>query len=128
MNTEIALFFNDHAGALPLYNRLETGILERIPDVNIKVSKTQINFSNPYGFAFVSFTPVRKAKFCPPVWMTVSFGLGYQKQSPRIDAAVEPYPNRWTHHVMIGSEAELDEELLGWIQEAAAFSAEKRRR
>ena len=58
--------------------------------------------------------------------MTVTFGLGYRKESPRIDVATEPYPGRWTHHVMVGSAEEIDEELLGWIQEAAAFSASKR--
>ena len=56
----------------------------------------------------------------------MSFGLNYRKESPRIDAAVEPYPNRWTHHVMIGSEEEIDAELLDWIAEAAAFSRAKR--
>ena len=74
----------------------------------------------------MSFNPCRKAKDRPAVWMTVTFGLGYHKESPRIDVATEPYPGRWTHHVMVGSVDEIDEELLGWIQEAAEFSASKR--
>ena len=32
---------------------------------------------------------------------------------------VTAYPNRWTHHVMIGTVEEVDEELLSWIVEAA---------
>ena len=79
------------------------------------------------GFAFVSFNPCRKAKDRPAVWVTVSFGLGYRKEFPRIDVATEPYPRRWTHHVMVGSPDEIDEELLGWIQEAAEFAAAKGR-
>ena len=75
----------------------------------------------------MSFNPCRKVKERPPVWMTVTFGLGYRKGSPRIDIATEPYPGRWTHHVMVGSVDEIDEELLGWIQEAAEFSAAKKR-
>lgn len=126
MNADILFFFNDHMDALPLYERLEGLILERIPDVKIKVSKTQISFSNKRGFAFVSFNPCRKAKNRPDVWMTVTFGLSYRKDSPRIDAATEPYPNRRTHHVMVGSEEEIDGELMGWIREAAEFSASKR--
>ena len=126
MNTDILFFFNDHMDALPLYERLEELILEQIPGVKIKVSKTQISFSNKRGFAFVSFNPCRRAKERPNVWMTVTFGLSYQKDSPRIDAATEPYPNRWTHHVMVGSEEEIDIELMGWIREAAEFSASKR--
>ena len=126
MNTDTLFFFNDHMDALPMYERLESLVLAQIPDVKIKVSKTQISFFNKRGFAFVSFNPCRKAKERPAVWMTVTFGLDDQKLSPRIDVATEPYPNRWTHHVMVGSTEGIDEELMGWIREAAAFSANKR--
>lgn len=126
MNTDILFFFNDHMDALPLYERLEGLIFEQIPDVKIKVSKTQISFSNKRGFAFVSFSPCRRAKERPSVWITVTFGLSYRKDSPRIDVATEPYPNRWTHHAMVGSEKEIDDELMAWIREAAEFSTSKR--
>ena len=126
MNADILFFFNNHMDAFPLYVRLEGLIMEQIPDVKIKVSKTQISFSNKRGFAFVSFKPCRKAKKRPSVWMTISFGLSNRKESPRIDAATEPYPNRWTHHIMVGSEEEIDAELMGWLREAAEFSARKR--
>ena len=126
MNADILLYFNDHMDALPLYERLEGLILKQIPDVKIKVTKTQISFSNKRGFVFVSFNPCRRTKERPEVWMTVTFGLSYRKDSPRIDVATEPYPNRWTHHMMVGSEEEIDAELMGWIREAAEFSASKR--
>ena len=126
MNTDILFFFNDHMDALPLYERLEELILEQIPDAKIKVFKTQISFSNEWGFTFVSFNPCRRTKERPEVWMTVTFGLSYRKDSPRIDVATEPYPNRWTHHIMVGSEEEIDAELMGWIREAAEFSASKK--
>ena len=51
--------------------------------------------------------------------------LPYRKESARIDVATEPYPSRWTHHVMIGTEDEIDGELLSWIVESAAFAAYK---
>lgn len=126
MNSDILFFFGEHMDALPIYERLEGLILEQIPDVKIKVAKTQITFANKRGFAFVSFNPCRKAKERPTVWLTVTFGLGYRKKSGRIDIATEPYPNRWTHHVMVGSADEIDEELMDWIKEAASFSADKR--
>ena len=127
MDNDILSFFGEHMDALPNYERLENAILTRVPDVKIKEAKTQITFANKRGFAFVSFNPCRKAKDRPAVWMTVTFGLGYHKESPRIYVATEPYPGRWTHHVMVGSVDEIDEELLGWIQEAADFSAAKTR-
>ena len=126
MNSDILFFFNQHPDALPLYEKLEAQILAEIPDVKIRIAKTQITFANRHGFAFVSFNPCRKAKVRPSVWMTVTFGLSYRKDSPRIDVATEPYPNRWTHHVMVGSEVEIDDELMSWIREAAEFSASKK--
>ena len=126
MRDDILLFFSQHMEALPLYEKLEEQILTEFQDVKVKVAKTQISFSNKRGFAFVSFNPCRRAKERPAVWMTVSFGLGYRKEAERIDVATEPYPGRWTHHVMVGSTAEIDDELLGWIKEAAEFSASKR--
>ena len=126
MDNDILFFFGERMEALPMYERLENAILTRIPDVKIKVAKTQITFANKRGFAFVSFNPCRKAKDRPAVWMTVTFGLGCRKGSSRIDVATEPYPGRWTHHVMVGSAEEIDEELLSWIQEAAEFSSTKR--
>ena len=126
MDSDSLFFFGEHMEALPMYERLENAILTRIPDVKIKVAKTQITFDNKRGFAFVSFNPCRRSKDRPAVWMTVTFGLGCRRDSPRIDVATQPYPGRWTHHVMVGSAEEIDEELLGWIQEAAEFSAAKR--
>ena len=126
VNSDILFFFGEHMDALPIYERLEEQILAQIPDVKIKVAKTQITFANKRGFAFVSFNPCRRAAQRPDVWITVTFGLGYRKESPRIDVAAEPYPGRWTHHVMVGSVEEIDGELMDWIREAAAFSAGKR--
>lgn len=127
MNSDILFFFEEHMDALPMYERLENAILTQIPDVKIKVAKTQITFAKRCGFAFVSFNPCRSAKNRPAVWVTVTFGLGYRKESPRIDVVTEPYPGRWTHHVMVGTPDEIDEELLGWIKEAADFSAAPKR-
>lgn len=126
MNQDILFFFDKHPEALPLYEALEERIRSEIEDVTIKVQKTQITFANKHNFAFVSFLPARKAKERPDIYITVTFGLGYRKESPRIDAATEPYPNRWTHHMLISQVDEVDDELLGWIKEAGAFSAGKR--
>lgn len=126
MDHDILFSFGERMDALPIYERLEEQILAQIPDVKIKVAKTQITFANKRGFAFASFNPCRRAAERPDVWMTVTFGLGYRKESPRIDVATEPYPNRWTHHVMVGGPGEIDGELMEWLKKAAEFSAGKR--
>ena len=118
-------FFNANTSTLPLYKAFREAVASRWPDTRIETKKTQISFFNRRMFAAVSFTPVRKAKDRPNPFLTITFGLSYRKESARIDVATEPYPNRWTHHVMIGTEEEIDEELLSWIAEAAEF-AERR--
>lgn len=125
MDDKLLRFFDQMPEALPLYQKFEREVLSRVEDVHIKVQKTQITYSNRHVFVCVSFAKVRKAKERPPVYIVVTFGLAYKKESPRIDIATEPYPNRWTHHVLVSREEEIDGELLGWVEETAAFSAAK---
>lgn len=126
INNDVLFFFESKPEALPLYEMLEERILSKVGNVTVKVQKTQIAFSNRHNFAFVSFLPVRKAKERPDSYIVVTFGLNYKKESPRIDAAAEPYPNRWTHHVLISTAEEIDDELISWIKAASDFSASKR--
>lgn len=126
MDEKILMFFDKNMDALPLYERLEKRILSEIEDVNIKVQKTQISFYNKHMFSCVSFIRVRNKKDCPESYIVVTYGLKHKVESPRIDVATEPYPNRWTHHVLISELEEIDDELMGWIKEASVFSAGKR--
>lgn len=126
MNQEVLSFFDRNPEAFFLYEAFWQRVLAEMGDVTVKVQKTQIAFANRYNFAFVSFLPVRKAKERPKVYIVITFGLGRQVESPRIDAAVEPYPGRFTHHVLISRPDEIDDELMEWVREAGAFSAGKR--
>ena len=126
MNQDVGLFFDKKPDALPLYEVFEQKVFAEISNVKMKVQKTQITFSNRHNFAFVSLLPVRKAKERPEIYIVVTFGLKYRVVSPRIAAVSEPYPNRFTHHVLISKAGEIDEELMGWVKEAAAFSDSKR--
>ena len=126
MTLDELLFFDSHPAALPLYEKLKERILAEVPEARIEVRKTQISFFTKHMFAAVSFTPVRRAKERPEPFLTVTFGLRRRIASPRIDAAAEPYPGRWTHHVLIGSGEEVNAELMGWMLEAAAASFGKR--
>jgi len=33
---------------------------------------------------------------------------------------------RWTHHVIVGREDEIDDSLMGWIDRSHALSAERK--
>ena len=126
MDQDVLFFFDGKPEALPLYEAFEERVFSEVEGVKAKVQKTQIAFSNRHNFAFVSFLPVRKAKERPEIYIVVTFGLGYRLESPRVDAAVEPYPGRFTHHVLVSGTGEVDDELMGWVKEAAVFSAGKR--
>ena len=126
MDPDILFFFDKHPGALPLYQTWESRILAEVEHVTVKVQKTQITFANRRQFACVSLLPARRAKDRPEDYITVTLGLNRRLDSPRVDKASEPYPGRWTHHLLIASPEEVDGELLGWAREAAAFAESKR--
>lgn len=125
MTEDILFFFDKRKDALPLYETLESRIFRKIENVRIKVQKSQISFYNRHLFACVSFAGIRKKKDCPESYIVVTFGLDKRVESPRIEAASEPYPNRWTHHLLISDAGEIDDELMAWIKSAADFSEKK---
>lgn len=100
-----------------LFQRLDAAF----PAGRVKVQKTQISFYDRRLFAAASL-PVRRRKGWPERCLLVSFGLSRRVDSPRIAAAVEPYPNRWTHHVIAASEEDIDGELMDWLREAHEFA------
>ncbi len=116
IDTDTLLFFEGHMAALPLYEKLAKRVLSEVDNVRIKVQKSQISFYNKHMFACVSFARVRKKKACPENYIVVTFGLKHKVESPRIDIVTEPYPNRWTHHLLISRLDEIDEELMGSIK------------
>lgn len=124
MDIGIVQFFNKMPQALPLYLAFEEKIRVKYPGIKIKVQKSQISISNKHAFAFV-WLPIRKMKNRPDVYIIVSFALSYQLSSSRIVQSVEPYPNRWTHHVIIQDINEIDLELMNWINEAYEFAMTK---
>ena len=125
MSTEILLFFDQMPAALPLYEAFEQEVLERYPDVKIKVSKSQISFSNRYMFACISFLRVKKKKELPDPYLVVTLGMPYPLESSRAAVKTEPYPGRWTTHIVIGQREEIDGELLSWVEEAYRFAENK---
>lgn len=127
ISLEEAGFFGSKTAALGLYEIFAEKLYERFPDIGRKVQKTQITFTCPKVFACISMAKVRKAKERPKEYVVVTFGLGAQVQSDRIDVATEPYPGRWTHHVLVAQPEEIDDELLDWVQAAYDFARVKTR-
>lgn len=122
--TDVLAFFEGHPAELTVYEALFRQLDEAFPQSWVKVQKTQISFYDRHLFAAASL-PVRRRKGWPERCLLVTFGLSRRVDSPRIAAASEPYPNRWTHHVTAADEGEIDQELLGWLREAHDFALSK---
>ena len=106
-----------------LYAALAQAILARCPEAEIRETRTQLGFFHGCGFAWLS--QPRKRKGRPEQYIMLSLGLRAKINSPRVTEAVEPYPGRWTHHILLASKNEIDAELLGWIDDAHAFALER---
>lgn len=123
--SDILQFFDEKPRELALYQALSARMEQAFPSASVKVQKTQISFYGRHLFAAVSL-PVRRKKDWPKTCILVTFGLPEPLSSPRIAVATEPYPGRWTHHVVLSDPAQLDEELLGWLRRAWDFAESKR--
>lgn len=104
-----------------LYEAFERGLLGRVPDVTMRLDKTQLTLRTGLVMGAVSHLPARRAAERPRHYITVSLGLPYALGDPRV-VAVRVRDNRYTHHVLVGRVDELDEEFWGWVEEAAAFA------
>ena len=120
-----ALFFDAVPGAYPIYRAFKYAVLKACPEARLRVQKTQITFRNPRVFACASLLRAGRKAELPNPWLTVTLGLPYRLESPRAAICTEPYPGRWTTHIVLGSPEEVDEELLRWADEAYDFAARK---
>ena len=120
-----ALFFDAVPGAYAIYRMFKSAIMTAYPDAQLRVQKTQITFTNPRVFACASLLRARRKVELPKPWITVTLGLPYRLESPRAAICTEPYPGRWTTHIIVGSPEEIDGELLRWVSEAYDFAAGK---
>ena len=122
IDADTLLFFGKHLSALPIYELFEARLYELFPETQKRVQKTQITFYHRHVFACVSFQRVKRKAELPDPWLVITLGLPYPLESDRVAVKSEPYPGRWTTHIVVGSAGELDEELFAWVRQAYSFS------
>ena len=122
---DVLFFFDGHPEELALYEALFRAVEAAFPEGSVRVQKTQISFYGRHLFAAASL-PVRRRKDWPKICLVVTVGLSCRLDSPRVAVASEPYPGRWTHHILVTEAGQIDEELMGWLQEAWDFAESKR--
>ncbi len=122
---DVLAFFSGKPLEMELYNTLFRRMEEIFSDASVKVQKSQLSFYGRHLFSAVSL-PLRRKKNWPEHCIVVTIGLSHPLESPRTAVSMEPYPGRWTNHVLISEAAQIDEELLEWLKEAWVFAESKR--
>lgn len=122
---DLLAFFSQQPQALPLCEAFLQKLQAQHPETHTRVQKTQITFSNRHVFACLSFARVRKKALLPDPCLVLTLGLPAPLASPWAEIKTEPYPGRWTHHILLSTPDDLDPELMGWVVEAYAFAQEK---
>jgi len=107
-------FFADRAEA----RRLFRAFVALVDDARVRVTKSQIAFAGRRQFAW-AWTPGRwlRGAVAP---LVVSVALPRRDRSRRWKEIAEPRPGRFVHHLEVWSRDDLDAELAGWLDEAAA--------
>ncbi len=122
---DVLAFFSGKPLEMELYNTLFRRMEEIFSDASVKVQKSQLSFYGRHLFSAVSL-PLRRKKNWPEHCIVVTIGLSHPLESPRTAVSMEPYPGRWTNHVLISEAAQIDEELMEWLKEAWVFAESKR--
>jgi len=98
--------------------------IESLGPVRIEAAKTQVSFGSKTKFAWV-WLPQIWTKKRPETSITLTFDVGREIKHDRIAAAVEVRPGRWTHHVVIETDSNLDGHVRKWLKEAYARGAQR---
>ncbi len=113
--TAVDDFFGGHQASRSLFEALRRAV-ESAGPAEIRVTKSQIAFWRKRAFAW-AWRPGQylRGKTAP---LVLTLALSRRDPSPRWKEIVEPAPGRFTHHLELTSESELDDEVLGWLREA----------
>ena len=123
--SDVLFFFDGKPLELGLYEALFVRMEAAFPEASVKVQKSQISFYQRHLFAAASL-PIQRKKTWPEHCLVVTVGLNRRLDSPRVAVAVEPYPGRWTHHILLTTAEEIDGALMDWLEEARNFAVSKR--
>ena len=106
-------FLEGSGPGLAVYRR----VLEIVPGAEVRVTKSQVAFRGRRAFAWLwrprMYLGRRGAE------IVLSIALPREDASPRWKEVVHPSPRTWMHHLELSSIEEFDDEVAGWLREAA---------
>ena len=101
--------------AIPLC-RAVRDLLAGFGPVEPEATRTQVSFRARRRFAYLWVPRLSLNRGSDDLHLT--FDLRRREASPRVKESVESRPGLWTHHVLLRSASDLDEEVAGWLREA----------
>lgn len=108
-------FFAGHEDSRRIFEAVRRAIAT-IGPADIRVTKSQVTFRRRVNFALVWMPGMYLGVADVPLVLTV--GLRRRGGSPRWKQVVEPAPGRFTHHLELRAETDIDDEVRGWLREA----------
>jgi hypothetical protein len=95
--------------------RAVTEAVDAIGEHEVRVSRSQVAFRRRRGFAYV-WRPGQYVRSDVPA--VLSLALPYELHADRFKQVVHPSAHVWMHHLELGSAAEVDDQVRGWLVEA----------
>lgn len=117
----------DQPQVLGLYVAFLARVLAAYPDTTRTVMKTAVALAGGFRFAYAG-APLHRMKGWPKACLVVTLMHDTRLESPHVVRAVEPYPNRWTHHIMLADADAMDGDLMRLVAMSYEFAHRKGRR
>ena len=112
---DLDAFFEGYPDGRRLFDALRVRV-DALGPAELRVGRSQVAFARRRAFAW-AWVPGRwlRGDTAP---LVLSVALRRRDPSPRWKEVVEPRPGRFTHHLELRGEADLDDEVTGWLREA----------
>jgi hypothetical protein len=112
---EVADFFAGRPLGRAVFDRVHQLLDES--DCTVSVSRSQVAFRRRRAFAWL-WLPGRWLAH-PTADVVLSVSLGRHDPSPRFKEVAHPARAHWMHHLEVRTVTDLDDEVAGWLREAA---------
>jgi hypothetical protein len=105
--------FADSPTGLVIYHRV-LDLLDGL-EVEVHATRSQVALRHRSGFAYLWY-PGRYVRSEVPA--VLSLALPERVDSPRFKQVGNPSPGVWMHHLELDDPEQLDDEVVGWLQDA----------
>ena len=110
---QIDMFFAGRPRQWALFEAMRGALCSRWPETSLRVMKTCVSFDDPRPYLYVSLPPASISGGREGILVT--FGLRRHQAHPRFAQVVRISGSRYTVHLPVFGEEEIDGELLGLV-------------